>query len=178
MSKKYRYNISIFAEGEIKGTIDLTEEQAEAIYFASDINNWSSITKQENYSGSFEIDLDNPMEIPESVEKESDNDYDNLCKFLAKDYAKKYGLEKVENDMGETRRTRYGSIVFPNGWVASIVKARHDNNPTNAKYSVAMCDYNGYFDWEILNKHGAINGAIFCNTYDEVIAACEVIRNL
>ena len=39
---------------------------------------------------------------------------------LLKEYAKKYGLKKVINEMGETRTTNENSIVFPNGFVASI----------------------------------------------------------
>lgn len=41
-----------------------------------------------------------------------------------------------------------------------------------------MCDYNGYFDWSILNGYGADNGELFCNTELEIIIACETIRRL
>ena len=41
---------------------------------------------------------------------------------LIKEYSEKYGLKEVVNNYGEHRQTREGSIVFPNGWVASIVE--------------------------------------------------------
>ena len=108
---------------------------------------------------------------------------------LLKEYSEKYGLEEVLNDYGEHRQTRERSIVFPNGWVVSIV----ENNGidtykpngehikefrSNKKYSVAMCDYNGYFDWDILNKYGAIDGCIYCDDELEILVACETIRRL
>lgn len=92
-------------------------------------------------------------------------------------YADKFGIKEVINDYGEHRHTRENSIVFPNGWVASIVP--NVNHPDNdAKYSVAMCDYNGYFDWSILNEYGADNGCFYCNTEEEILNACEIIRKL
>lgn len=95
---------------------------------------------------------------------------------LLKEYAEKYGLKEVINDYGELRKMQKGSIVFSNGWVASIVK--NNGFKSNKKYSVAMCDYNGFFDWEILNRYGATGGCIYCDTELEIIIACEVIRNL
>ena len=94
---------------------------------------------------------------------------------MLKEYSKKFGITVI-NDMRETRESSERSIVFPNGWVASIV----DNSKPekNAKYSVAMCDYNGYFDWEILNNYGADKGCIYCNTELEILVACETIRRL
>ena len=53
-------------------------------------------------------------------------------------------VPEVINDYGETRRTSINSIVFSNGWVASIVENR-EHPEKNAKYSVAMCDKNGNF---------------------------------
>lgn len=91
-------------------------------------------------------------------------------------YMKKYGIKEVKNDYGETRCTREGNIVFSNGWVASIVE--NVNCPEKGKYSIAMCDYNGYFNWEILNKYGAEQGKFYCNTDTEIISICEIIRNL
>lgn len=49
---------------------------------------------------------------------------------------------------------------------------------SNKKYSVVMCDYNGYFDWKILNKFGAIDGCIYCDTEFELLVACEMIGSL
>ena len=110
-------------------------------------------------------------------------------KLTLKEYTEKYGVEEVKNDYGETRRTKEGSIVFPNGWVASIVENTgttiHTSDgkiqtvkESDKKYSVAMCDYNGYFDWSILDKYGASKGHFYCDNDAEIISACEVIRNL
>lgn len=41
-----------------------------------------------------------------------------------------------------------------------------------------MCDYDGYFNWDILNAYGADDGCFYCNTDDEIINACEIIRKL
>lgn len=108
---------------------------------------------------------------------------------LLKKYSEKYGLEEVINDYGEYRHTSDRSIVFPNRWVASIVEnngvdtykpnGEHIKEfKSNKKYSVAMCDYNGYFDWDILNKYGAIDGCIYCDDELEILVACETIRRL
>ena len=89
----------------------------------------------------------------------------------------KRAVPKVINDYGETRRTRRNSIIFPNGWVASIVEnIQHPEK--NAKYSVAMCDYNGYFDWKILNRYGADDGCFYCKAEEEICSALSIIENL
>ena len=95
---------------------------------------------------------------------------------IREEYAEKYGIKEVVNDMDEHRKTRKNSVVFPNGSIASIV--HNTEKPEKGKYSVAMCDYNGYFDWSILNQYGADHGEFFCNTDLEIIIACETIRRL
>lgn len=40
---------------------------------------------------------------------------------LLKEYSEKYGVKEIVNSMGEHRKTRDNSIIFPNGWVASVV---------------------------------------------------------
>lgn len=86
-------------------------------------------------------------------------------------------LPKVVNDYGEIRKTRENSIIFRNGWVASIVEnTQHPEK--NAKYSVAMCDYNGYFDWTILNRYGADNGCFYCNSEDKICKALAIIERI
>lgn len=108
---------------------------------------------------------------------------------MLKEYSEKYGLKEVVNDYGEHRQTRERSIVFPNGWVASTVEnngvdtckpnGEHIKEfKSNKNYSVAMCDYNGYFDWDILNQFGAIDGCIYCDDELEILVACETIRRL
>ncbi|MCD7996464.1 MAG: hypothetical protein LUH21_04440 [Clostridiales bacterium] len=82
------------------------------------------------------------------------------------------GIPEVINDMGEHRKTRTDSIVFSNGWVASIVEEPD-------LYSVAICDYNGYFDWSILGKQFETdNGAVICSTEDQVCDVLEYIKKL
>lgn len=108
---------------------------------------------------------------------------------LLKEYSEKYGVKEIVNSMGEHRKTRDSSIIFPNGWVASVIPNKgvtmYDSSgiskkeyPSNKKYSIAMCDYNGYFDWSILNEYGAIRGCLYGDTELEVIIACETIRRL
>lgn len=62
-----------------------------------------------------------------------------------------------------------------NGWVASIIKRAPSEDSV---YLVAMCDYNGYFDWSKLDQYGATKGCFYCNTELEVVIACETIRRL
>ena len=59
--KKYLFEIYTSCEGITEGYIELTLEEAKLIDFVSDPKNWSSITKDEDYSGSFGIDIDNPI---------------------------------------------------------------------------------------------------------------------
>lgn len=82
----------------------------------------------------------------------------------------------VINDMGELRKVRnesgYISIPFSNGWVASISKEK-------SNFSVATCDYNGYFDWHILEPFGAAyDGTINCKTEEEVCKVLSAIESL
>lgn len=92
------------------------------------------------------------------------------------DYASKYGMESVVNDYGEIRQTYvdggFGRIIFPNGWCASIIQKN------NGVYSVAPCDYNGWFDWDVLNEYGGHAGCFYCHTEKGAIDACEIIRSL
>lgn len=84
------------------------------------------------------------------------------------------GLNGVRNDYGRVRNSSTNSIVFPNGYVASILPL-----PTYGWYSVAACDWNGYFDWDIFPKEDlSPYGGRLCKTEDEVCAALDVISNL
>lgn len=100
------------------------------------------------------------------------------------------GLNGVKNDMGETRNTRMGdskrgtSIVFPNGWVASIIDETKNPYPNQSKrFSIAVCDYNGYFDWKVLIPFGANNdggegyGCFRTDSEDEVCRILTIIEN-
>lgn len=98
------------------------------------------------------------------------NNKGGLNKMTIQDFVKK-GV-RVINDMGELRVPRASSIPFSNGWVASIVKVED-------RFSVAVCDYNGYFNWSILNDFGANDkGKFSCENEDEVCKALSVIESL
>ena len=59
--RKYLFEIYTSGEDTTEGYIELTLEEAKLINFASDPKNWSSIIKDDDYSGSFGIDIDNPI---------------------------------------------------------------------------------------------------------------------
>jgi len=92
-------------------------------------------------------------------------------------YRNEHGIDRIVNDYDEERTTNVHRIIFPNKWCASIVE-----NVTypekDADYSVALVDWNGNFDWDVLDKYGADEGCFYCNTESEIIDACEVIRGL
>lgn len=60
--KKYRYNVSLSAEGRRSGTVDLTKEEAEIVAYATNPKNWKNAFYGEYY-GEFKIDIEHPMEI-------------------------------------------------------------------------------------------------------------------
>ena len=62
MEKKYRYDVALLAEDTTTGTIDLTKKEAELVARVTDTNNWNNLDWN-SYSGSFWIDIENPMEI-------------------------------------------------------------------------------------------------------------------
>lgn len=93
-----------------------------------------------------------------------------------KAYANKYGLDKVEDDYGNVVYATSSHIIFPNFCCSSILAKKNDDGEIT-HYSVAMCDWNGYFDWDIMNEYGATDGTFKCYTEDDVIEACEIIRN-
>jgi len=91
------------------------------------------------------------------------------------DYVNK-GLNGIINQMGEIRNTEQSphgySIVFSNGYVASIINKEF-------YYSIAVCDYEGYFNWKILNKFdNEHNGMVYCYTEDEVCGVLKFIEEL
>lgn len=62
MKKKYRYNVSLTAEGCLSGTVDLTKREAEIVAYATNPKNWKN-TFYGEYYGEFKIDIKHPMEI-------------------------------------------------------------------------------------------------------------------
>lgn len=97
-------------------------------------------------------------------------------KFL-KEYREKFGVKEAVNEFGEHIQTTENSIIFPNGLKASIINVENEPD-TDKKYSVAVCDYDGFFDWQLLNPYGAVKGCIECDTELEIVIACETIRQL
>jgi hypothetical protein len=63
MAKKYRYAVSYMAEGTTCGYVDLTKAEAKVVAYATNTDNWKSL-QYESWSGSFWIDIDNPIEMP------------------------------------------------------------------------------------------------------------------
>ena len=66
--KKYKYSVSLNAEGNSWGYVDLTEEQAKIVAYATNADNWQCL-HSEHHSGYFNIDIDNPVEISETEQK-------------------------------------------------------------------------------------------------------------
>lgn len=89
----------------------------------------------------------------------------------------KRAVPKIKDDYGEVKNTTEERIIFPNGRIAYIVN-NLSNPEKNAKKTVAVCDYNGFFDWEILNKYGADGGCFYCNTEDEICHALSIIESI
>lgn len=63
VDKKFNYQVSFSAEDYLTGTVKLTKDQAEAVKYATDLENWEDIDGERAYCGTFYIDVDNPMEI-------------------------------------------------------------------------------------------------------------------
>lgn len=61
-NKKYKYKVSNIADDETIGYIELTLDEARIVQYATNEENWN-IIKQGEYSGGFEIDVNNPIEI-------------------------------------------------------------------------------------------------------------------
>ena len=87
------------------------------------------------------------------------------------------GLEYVINQMREVRKTKHSqyrsSIIFPNGYVVIIINKEYS-------YSVAVCDYEGYFNWSLLDRfnENEKSGAVICYTEDEVCRILEYVKGL
>lgn len=62
LKKKYRYKVRLSAEGFRTGTVDLTEEEAKIVAYATNPDNWKNDYGGEYY-GCFEIDIEQPMKI-------------------------------------------------------------------------------------------------------------------
>lgn len=62
MEKKYKYKVGLYADGSIEGFVELTKQEAELVSRITNPDNWE-ITEDGEYYGSFEIEIDNPIEI-------------------------------------------------------------------------------------------------------------------
>lgn len=82
------------------------------------------------------------------------------------------GLRHVTDDYGETRTTRKNSIVFPNGYIGSIWTLEDG-------YSVSVSDWNGNFEWEMLeDAQWDEYGGIFCKTEKDICECLTLIEAL
>lgn len=68
--KKYRYSVVLSASraSTISGSVDLTKEEAEIVKRATDLGNWNGRIYLLSSDICFEIDTENPKEIPEVKE--------------------------------------------------------------------------------------------------------------
>lgn len=66
--RKYRYLVSLTADGCSRGFIELTKEQADIVDFATDTRNWED-AETEMYSGFFFIDTGNPIELTKDIKE-------------------------------------------------------------------------------------------------------------
>lgn len=63
--KKYKYGVSLSADDYSDGYVRLTRREAEIVSYATSECNWEDANLNP-YSGSFCIDLENPIEIEET----------------------------------------------------------------------------------------------------------------
>lgn len=63
--QKFYFNVGTFAEGDSRGRVRLTLEQAKIIEYATDKGNWENYD-DDGYSGSFFIDIDHPVPISDT----------------------------------------------------------------------------------------------------------------
>ena len=68
--KKYRYKVNLVASraSTLSGSIDLTKEEAEIVKRVTNFDNWNGRIYLPGSEICFDIDVDNPMEIPEPKE--------------------------------------------------------------------------------------------------------------
>lgn len=64
MQKKFWYQVGTSAEGESYGYVLLTPREAKIVSYATNKENWQG-SEIEDWSGSFWIDLDNPIPYEE-----------------------------------------------------------------------------------------------------------------
>lgn len=95
---------------------------------------------------------------------------------LLQEYKEKFAVKNPEEMVLCDFDLTDCDIPFANGWAASIVDATWKR--AEGKYSIMMCNFEGVFDSRILDKYGANHGQFFCDTEEEIIKICEIIRNL
>ena len=61
---KFYWNVCQAAEGNTTGYVKLTKKEAEIVSFVTDWDNWKNLN-DEPWSGSFSIDLSNPIPVDE-----------------------------------------------------------------------------------------------------------------
>lgn len=63
--KQYYFRVSKSADGYTSGYVKLTYEQALAVAFACNIDNWKRIDNDDPWSGSFSISMDDVLSVEE-----------------------------------------------------------------------------------------------------------------
>ena len=62
-AKKLKYRVGLSADDFFSGDVTLTESQAKIVKYATDPNNWENTEGDIEYSGYFDINIDDPVEI-------------------------------------------------------------------------------------------------------------------
>lgn len=62
-AKKLKYRVSLSADDYFSGYVTLTESQAKIVKYATDTDNWEDTEGDIEYSGYFDINIDDPIEI-------------------------------------------------------------------------------------------------------------------
>ena len=88
----------------------------------------------------------------------------------------------IRTSTGELKETRDTFIIFMNGKIASIIPVERSLAPEDYnghKFAIAMCDLEGNFDWETLNRFvGSDDGIIYTDSELECVIALECIARL
>ncbi|MDD3123566.1 MAG: hypothetical protein PHC62_08670 [Candidatus Izemoplasmatales bacterium] len=91
------------------------------------------------------------------------------------------GVPQIVNTMYEVHKTHYyeenntASIILNNGYIVSIIHPMDSEDPN--LWSVAVSDYDGYFDWDILKpffrtRSDKESGCVNCHSEEDV---CKLV---
>ena len=135
-NQKYRYSVSLMAEEDSNGFIELTKAQAELVKFATDTKNWED-AEIKGYSGMFFIDTDNPIELTSDIKKYllSDAGYKN---FTFIDYGVSL-TDLLEEDLLEDKEIENDGLLIQ---IHSIESLRDKEDNVNGIVGfVGQCEF-------------------------------------